>query len=381
MNRLHLIDAASDQASATTLALIACSLSRSGQDADRVMLMGGSPMRRDAQAAGLSGRPGVTCFSVPFGQAMLGWPAVQARLLGHSPAFDEVYAWSLGTLALAILRWAQTPIIFMATLPPNDSACRWLRALAGYAGSRLKVIATNSATQHHLIGRGLNPATVRTIRPGLDWSLLADHATQRQTVRQRLGLAEPHHRLAAIVSDPPTAADAKVLGMALSLASEASDGPNQQLKLLIHRHQAQGHRMIRLLRPLDRQNRLVMLPDDLTAPWLHYPAADLALAAGPFAGGLSLTWAAACGLPIVGEAIPAICDVVEDRQTAFLTQPHDPKRLSMRLVALLANPAQAWQCKETARQQAFKLYSASGFRQELACRPAAGVRLPVIDTV
>src|SRR5690606_36726272 len=95
----------------------------------------------------------------------------------------------------------------------------------------------------------------------------------------------------------------------------------------------------------------------LARPWELLPACDAALAIGPHAGGVSLLWAMACNILIVGEATYAVSEIVEDRHSALLCKPGDAQAAAHRLPPLLDERQLACKLRATAHSEAFSLFS------------------------
>lgn len=363
MRVLHLIDAASPQATATTLALLAESLGRLGRGEQAVLLLGGDALTAAASAAGLPAANTVAC-SVPFGFAPLAWPAVRCRPpMGDT--FDLVHCWSLSSLALATLRWPGRARIITLTQTPSPRAVRWLSAMVASARRAPTVVLACSATiRRELLAGGMAPPAVHLLRPGIDMSRTA--STDRQALRDSWGASDPRTRVVALLSDPPQDADTLAAGMAAGLASESYDGADDPaILLLVHPEQRHRRRMENLIRRAGRMRRLVQEPL-LATPWSVLPACDLALTLGPSAGGLSLLWAMAANVPIVAEATYAVSEVVEDHHSALLTRPDQPKALACRITQLLADAHLAWRLRDTARHEAYSFFSRQRYCQSVA---------------
>src|SRR5690242_14297118 len=143
MRVLHLIDAASPQASPTTFAMLADSLGRLGHTEQEVLLLGGAALARAAEAGGVAD---ASYVGVPFGRAVLGWPALRRarRLLG---AFDAIHCWSVGALAAASLVWPRVPRALTLTVPPSPTAARWLRILTRELRGPTLILPISSTVQ------------------------------------------------------------------------------------------------------------------------------------------------------------------------------------------------------------------------------------------
>ena len=160
---LHLIDAASPQAWATTLALIGESFGRLGQIEQKALLLGGTALGREAQAAGLGG---ARTLGVPHGRAVMGWPAVR-RVAREMGKFDLIHCWSVGAFTLAAMMWHKTPRLLTLTTPLPDPSVRWLRVLTHEAAGRgiLLPITSTLRSQSASARRGSLSTLASSARP------------------------------------------------------------------------------------------------------------------------------------------------------------------------------------------------------------------------
>jgi hypothetical protein len=359
MHVLHLIDGASPQASATTLALLAESFGRLGHAQESLMLLGGTALRREAETLGL--RDPIT-VSAPFENALLAWPAARAkrRSLGH---IDLIHCWSVGAFSLASLAWPGTPRALTVTTTPSPRAVHWLRTLTG-EGGRATMLPISSTLRRALLTGGVAEPAVHVLRPGLDLGRVTSNS--RAALRESWGIDSDRIKVVAVLSDPPHAADTNDAHMAVGLADQIyRDDPTQpELRILVHPDQLNRRRSENVARQMGKPIRFIQ--DARAArPWETLPGCDVALAQGPHAGGLSLLWAMAAGVPIVGEATYAVSEVVEDRHSALLAKPGSPKSLSHRISQLLADAQLAWKLRDTARHEAFSFFSRQRYVQAL----------------
>lgn len=370
MRILHLIDAASPQACPTTFALLADSLGRLGHTEQRVLLLGGKALACAAKAGGIED---ARRAGVPFGRAVLGWAAVRRAARGMG-AFDLIHCWSVGALAAASLVRPRTPRVLTLTAPPSPSAARWLRLLTGDMPGRALLLPISNTVRAAALCAGVDPALVHVLRPSLDMAKV--QAGRRDALRRRWGISETDAnanriKVISILSDPPAAMDAQIAHMAVGLTDEAyalqpggrrDDAPI--LWLLVHPDQLHRARAEQVAQDIGRFDRVIQEPI-AARPWDVLPGCDLALALGPHAGGLSLLWAMAANVPIVGEATYAISEIVEDRHSALLAKPDNPRMLAGRITQLISDPQLAWKLRDTARHEAFSFFSRQRYCQSL----------------
>lgn len=358
------MDAAGSQATGTTLALLAESLGRLGHTSQRVLLLGGSSLQREACAAGLSD---ATVVGVPRGHALLGWPAV-TRALRQDGDADIIHCWSPGAFTFASFAKRTTHRVLTITTPPSPETVRWLRVLctAGGSSGACSVILTTTATiRHALISGGVPVEMVHVLRPGLDMGRTS--RVDRSFLRESWGVESEQTRVVALISDPPGDGDALYATMAVGLAQESySTSGAIDLLLLVHPDQRQRRRAESIHRHLGRAGRVIVEPL-LSRPWEVLPACDAALAFAGSGEGLSLLWAMASNVPIVGEATYGISEIVEDRHSALLVKPGVRQALSTRIRQLVDDRQLAWKLRDTARHEAYSFFSRLRYCQSLQC--------------
>ncbi len=358
MRVFHLIDAASPQATATTLALLCESLRRSAGVDQRVILLGGSSLLQSALAVGIQDP---VLIGVPSGRAAMGAFAVQRRMRREAPP-DVVHCWSVGSFSLAALLWRREAKVLTMTVAPPKRVASWLRVVTSDAAPQSVVLPISSTIRRAILAHGVRADAVHVLRPGLDMARVA-HAA-RQELRAGWRLEDPQFKVVALLTDPPHGGDALDATMAAALADPDPEPGDWQTCVLVHPAARFRGRAARLMAQVDRGHRFIV-DRRLERPWLVLPGCDVALAQGPDAGGLSLLWAMCANIPIVGEATYAISEVVEDRHSALLAKPGAPKFLAHRLRQLLCEPQLAWRLRDTARHEAYSYFSRQRYAESL----------------
>jgi hypothetical protein len=368
---LHVIDAASDQATPTTLALLAEALGRLGDVRQHVLLLGGRSLRELAQTLGI--KPwGVV--GVPGGKALWGWPrsAIALRRAIHHLHVDVVHAWSVGAFTLSALVARQTPRLLTVTAPPGPAAVKWLRLLMGETADagRPTLLPISNTLRRDLLQGGVAQDAVHVLRPGLDQARVPHSA--RAMLRERWGVQGDQVKVLALLGDPWHGVDAHLGVMAAGLANEiyaaraaAGAGANQpRLRVLLHPDQHNRRRVEQMLAPLGLIDTVIR-EKSAARPWEVLPGCDMALALGPGAGGLATLWAMAANVPILGEATYAVSEVLEDRHSALLAKPDQPKLLAHRITQLLDDRLLTWKLRDTARHEAYSFFSRQRYCQSL----------------
>ncbi len=373
---LHLFDDASPQASSTTLALLAASQGKlqtpQGDEVhQRILLIGGKGLR---QAAADLALPDTVQIGAPMQKVMMAWPAARCALRRFRPLSPEqgplllsslrhpdvIHCWGIGAFTLAAVLFPVSPIVLTLSVTPSPRDIKWLRLLVDQTSGLLLPIS--ATIRRELLAGGVAESAVHVLRPGIDLAMV--HADDRAALRKELGI-ESHDRVVALLSDPTTATATPAPGMAVGLADETSKATGRRVRLLVHPDQHDRRRAQRTMEGIACGHRIIT-DERLAQPWRILPACDAAMAMGPEAGGLSLLWAMAAGIPIVGEARYAISEVVEDRHSALLAKPGAAKWLAMRLSQVFAEPQMAWKLRDTARHEAYSYFSRHRYRNALA---------------
>ena len=397
MRILHLIDADSPQATPTTLAMLGDALGRLGAIEQRVYLLGGAPLERAARAAGLTNFIRV---GVPMGSAVLGWRAIRREFRRQDEGeFDLIHCWSIGALTLATMLFRSTPRLLTLTVPPTSRGTRWLRVLtsdiAGGAGGagRAAILPISNAIRRTLLMGGVNPLGVHVVRPAIDMSRVAPSGRARNELRERWKIEDPKAVIVGIASDPPSAADAVATMIVCRYAMETLLVEGIDVRVVMHpmqRRRLQAKDALRALGGL----RLLIDEPQIAEPWNILPGCDIVLALGTQGpvrvrnmdaivtssqrpvtqdighgylgaggsaesggGGLSLLWAMASNVPIVGEATYGISEIVEDRHSALLTKPGLFRALAHRIRQVITDKQLAWSLRDTARHECYSFFS------------------------
>jgi|GEM_PF-1455355 len=395
MRVLHLIDAVSPQASSTTLAMLTDAQGRLGHVTERVALLGGVQLADKANRAGIIDAMRV---GVPMGRAVLGWSALRRKLREQNEApFDLMHCWSIGALTLAAMMFRQTPRLLTMTTLPTAQQVRWLRVLTRDTEPNTTpcaILPISNTIRRELLSGGIRESAVHVLRPGIDMSRIISN--QRAQLREQWAIDKQNDKkivAVALLSDPPTAADA-VSGMMISrFAMESLLLEGIDVRLIVHPDQRRRLQAKQLLRDM---NGLRMLIDEprIAEPWSILPGCDIALTLGTHGpvrvqglsaiarssqrptsadighgylgaggsaesggGGLSLLWAMASNIPIVGEATYANCEIVEDRHSALLSKPGQFRSLAHHMRQVIVDKHQAWQVRDTARHEAYSFFS------------------------
>lgn len=358
MRVLHLIDASSPQATAATLALLDQSLGRLGDMEQRTLILG---PRNLVRIAGDTGVRVDQRLAVPFGQAVMGYSSVYRHTRDFGQ-FDVIHCWSVGSLALAALVFRRVPRVLTLTCTPSTRTIHWLRILTREARGRTVLLPISSTIRRAVLGGGMAQEYAHVLRPGIDMGRV--DRNRRDTLRARWCAQSDSVKILALLGDPPHVADAMRTGVALNMAGYSAINQGLQLRLLIHPDQTKRLRAQKMFRDIGRPKTIIQEPW-LDRPWSVLPGCDLALAMGPSGGGLSLLWAMAANVPVVGEADYAIAEIIEHDHSALLAQPGCARSVAKRITQLLQDGQLAWKLRDTARHEAYSFFSRQRYCQSL----------------
>ncbi|MEM7625651.1 MAG: hypothetical protein AAF333_08485 [Planctomycetota bacterium] len=312
-NILHVIDQASPQSDAVTLAWLA-------ELGEPVLLVGGTPLRRRAEAAGLV--PGGGGFlSAPAGHA--GWGVVGLRRWFARRGRDAaLHAWSLSVLSA--LRWighGRGVTLHLTALP--DAAGR--KKLRRLVTPDLKIETFGQVLRQRLIDEGLHADRV-TATPLWSTEAAEDRLSKQRAEIRAAWNVEDHAPVVALLGDPPAAADASPAMTTIDLVGHAT---GRKLYLLVHPFQAGRDRTQTVLDAYRQPDRMVQ-DARLATPWRVLAGCDAVLM-GRTPAVASARFAVAAGLPIVAPDKPSHREALADAERAYFAATAEPKRLAHQL--------------------------------------------------
>lgn len=359
MRVLHLFDASDVSLPHARLALLAQSIGRLSDVQEDLCLLGNGELETAATELGLFAR---WRFNVAGKHALAGYFTARSALRHES--YDLIHCWSAGAMGaatLAMLVAPRTPRVVTITQPCSKRQAHWARMFCSEAPSRTTYLPISNTLARELKESGVNPQAVHVLRPGIDMSLVS--AQNRQPVRAALG-ATAQTLVVGLISDPPEVVNCVNAHMAAGLADQILRSKGVPVMLVVHPQQMNIDQSMAAGRALDMKETLRIDPR-VACPWELLPGCDVALAMENTGGGLPLLWAMAANVPIIGEANHAISEIVEDRHSALLAKPGIPKALTHRLVQIATDKQLAWKLKDTARHEAYSLFSRQTYVQSL----------------
>jgi hypothetical protein len=302
MPTLHLIDADSSQACPAVMSAIRRSMADGCGDDRLLLLFGGRPLVDLAHRAGIEQ---VHPIQTPIGGVYLAHRKIKGWL-ETQPGFDRVHCWSIDALDASARAFVDTPIHLSVVHTPRATKLNHLkRIVLNRRDDRVRVHTSTATLRGQLNSVGVTSDVDPSLTDISEGS--PAHALSKTDLRGQWHAGGSNHRVVALLSDHPSLADAVDAASIVCLAGASlvdGHGQPQTITLLMHpdqRHrrraqyfladQSDGHRVIQDARAVE--------------PWLVLPGCDAVLAIGPDAGGLSLGWALASGIPVVAAPTPA----------------------------------------------------------------------------
>jgi glycosyltransferase involved in cell wall biosynthesis len=300
------------------------------------------------QARNLLASSGVVPELLPqrFGASFFNAPQVRRYLADR--AVDLAHTWSVPT-AVTVAQAADDVRLVVERFDPAipDREAAMLRSIQSRPG--FGVVCTSATVRRRLIEKGLEPKVCTVIRPGVDFATI--NAAREKGIRQRLGLA-PNER-ALIVPEPATPGGGQFAAYwtaAIRSALQAGD------HLIIPGLSAEQARIERLARQIGL-NRFLRCPgeafrfEDLVAN------ADVLLSPSQAeVPTTAVAWAMAAGVPVVATAVYATTELLSHNRNALLLKPDSPKRLAVKLAAMLDRGDDLRRVRDAARGQAYEIF-------------------------
>lgn len=292
---------------------------------------------------------------------VLGWPRLR-RHLQNLDRFDLVHCWSVGALSLAALFLRSIPRVVTLTVQPSERTVRWLRLLVRESPGPTVLLPISSTIKRVIVTGGAEASSVHVLRPGIDMGMI--DPGRRDALRAAWKVRSPNAKVIAVLGDCASSTDTLTLSLVMSMICHSGSMAGMEPHLVLHPDQTNRERMQKAVSRIGLAKRVILEPR-LTQPWEVLPGCDVALALGRGGPGLSLLWAMAGNVPIVGEAVSAVSEIVEDRHSALLAQPDDPRSLAQRILMILSDPQLAWKLRDTARHEAYSFFSRQRYCQSL----------------
>ena len=353
MRILHLITSGTTEACHTTLAFVADLLQQSSTHDVSVYVVGGKNAVRTASIVGIYNAEWIRG---PLGKAWSSVHQLAGQIASNKTPFDVIHAWSVESMMLAALACPKTPCVASLLHPIQiPTPIRWCPRR--FLPRRCHVIAGQPSIADQAKWLRLSTDSISIQRPTVSLHRLTK--LQRSELRERWGVTNDE-LVACVIGDPIEAANAFKGYWTIALASETG----RPIKLLSSNRSAGLDRGKRILLASEREHML-LLDDALDTPWTSLAACDVAMCLGNSPtnpaqgntsgslvaadGGLSLRWAMAAGLPIVGEPTPAFSTVIQHEKTGLVAKSCRPRDIAVEVCRIADDRALAGRLARSAR--------------------------------
>jgi glycosyltransferase involved in cell wall biosynthesis len=284
--------------------------------------------------------------------------------MNWSPQFVEaawnseaqvIHAWGVRAARAASSRLRNIPLLLTLLDPAaTRDAARWVRAFPVQA----TVAAGSQLIRSRLIESGLPPDRIVVIRGAVDFAAI--NGARQSGLRGRIaGDAGP----VVLLHGPPSREGGQYFGIwAAALVAQIHRG----LKVLMPYGSREGDRLLRFVHQ-------IKMPDLVTVPEGRLGWPELAACADAFlipairdVGTEPIGWAMAAGVPIVGSALRSVCEIIADKHNGLLARPGEPRALAGRILTALEDGDLRHRIIETARAQAYEVFSIRAFADNYA---------------
>ena len=303
-------------------------------------------------------------------------PVAALALRKQAEQVDLVHAWGVSALSSAALAPFRR-LIFTPTGFPTRRQIAWLRAIMHYRD--VHVICPTATLRRTYVERGVPLARCHLIRPGVEFARI--NRRRDRSLRAALGLDDAHRVLLAPGESTRDAAH-RLAAWAAAILNVL----DHQTRLLLWGRGPLARSLQRFSHKV-RQPELIILAEDRLRRRVEFeelfPASDMVVVAatGPVAA-LPIATAMAAGLPIVATVTPTVAELLEDRHTALMTQPDNPRLLTERIFQLRNDARAQWSLADMARTEAYEYFSVTRFLEQhrTAYRQAsAGLPIELAD--
>jgi glycosyltransferase involved in cell wall biosynthesis len=199
----------------------------------------------------------------------------------------------------------------------------WLmEKLIPFAYRRVPILAISPSTRDDLVARGIDPAHIRVVPPGIDKAThqAVDDGVDREPLVLWIGRLEPYKR-ADLVVDAMPAVRAAVPGATLVLVGAGSARDDLEARVT---RLGLGH-CVRFTG---------FVPEDEKIDWIRR-ASVVAQTSEKEGWGMTMIEANVCNTVPVASNVPGLCDSVRDGETGLLFEYGDRAGLERALVRVL----------------------------------------------
>jgi len=341
----------------------------------------GGTRRVCATAVSTASRAGATTVAtVPrrFGLDVLGAPDLR-RVLREHPA-DLIHAWGVDAAVLAAAAAPYLPLAVELFDPGiGDADIRKLRSIR--LGSRfgrgrprrepeeppqgshysqssstlqdrgpLAIACSSQTVRRRLIERGIEPGATVIIRPGVDFAAI--NAARKCDLRDRLDLRPDDF---VVITPGPARRGHGALAAYWTVGVRSFVDP--RVRLILPGPSPERRRIGRLARG-HGLGHLLRCPDESLSFADLVPVCDAVIAPpdGPMPT-TAIAWAMGAGVPVLATAVYATAELLSHNHNGLLIKPAPERRMAIKLAGMLENRSNWKALAETARSQAYEVFS------------------------
>jgi glycosyltransferase involved in cell wall biosynthesis len=261
-----------------------------------------------------------------------------------------LHAWGADALA-ACAAAADGPAVVATGILPHDldRAARWLRQIAPTA----TVVASGQVARAQLVQRGIPADRAAVIRGAVDFATINE--ARRSAVREALvGAAGP----VILLAGPARRGDGAFEAVwACAMLQRLL--PDIRVVMPFGGHEAD--RLTDLARRADTPAVPIRSGDRFSWPQLLTAADALVVAPPGEADTEPIGWAMAAGVPVVGAARRSVAELIADHSNGLLARTNAPRLLASALLRLFEDSDLRRRIADTARGQAFEVFSVRTF--------------------
>jgi len=372
MRLMHIVDAATAEDGARLLSLLLDRLPFAEMEQE-VLTIGQPPAALRVPAQTPLHRIGRR-----FGAGLVWGVDIRRVVKARQP--DVLHAWSMEAAALGSMAAERGQLAASLSDPAEaQTASRWWRSSATAASGA--IVCSTKLVQRKVIEAGVPADVTMVIRSGVDFAAI--RAAKAKADRASLGL--PPQGRVLVTPSPPSRAGGHFLAFwAMAILHQLWP----DARLIIPGESREQQRLSRLLKEVYCPEVFLLVGDRFQpAELLSVADALVAPATADVPTGW-LAWSMAASVLVIGAAVPAIAELIADRQNGFLYYPGDVHALAVRVRTAFDSPELMRQCAETARGQAYDVFRAQAcvdqylrLFQNLRAgrRPNDGVRDTAVD--
>jgi hypothetical protein len=239
----------------------------------------------------------------------------------------------------------------------TDRQARLLRTIGEHA--RWAIACATATVRRRLVEKGIPPDGAVVIRPGVDFGMI--NQARRSDLRMRLGVQLQQRLL--IAPEPATRAGGQFV---LFWAAAIRSFVEPDVRVVIPGDSPEQRRIARLARQIGFARHLICPGAGVPFEELVSVADVLVVASEGEVSTTSIAWAFGAGVPVIATAVHATAELVANRLNGLLLKPQPQTRMAAKIAAILEDRAALQSVVQTARTQAFEVFSVRRYGDQYA---------------